>query len=265
MQLLRTVELSGMRRYCDFDTQVTLEDGSRPDMVIQLTNNRYIIVDSKVPLTSYQEGIHATNEVYAEECFKKHAQALRSHIKALHHKSYGSKPIHSHVYPLDFICLFLPSESLYSTVLQYDVDIIEYAISHHVYITSPTTLIALLKLIEKGWKVEEVSKNTLELQQLGMDMYNRIGSLTNHIHTLGKQLERSVSSYNDVIGTFDSRVLVTAKKFQKFIPTNNNTTSTMHQEDVIKNLNTVSISNIKTISSKHLTDVSYIKSTNSTS
>ena len=250
MQLLRTVELSGMRKHCDFDTQVTLEDGSRPDMLIQLTNNRYIVVDSKAPLTAYSEGIQTADEMRAEECFRKHAQALRAHIKALNQKSYGSKRLHNGMYPLEFVCLFLPSESLYSTVLQYDTDIIEYAVSQQVYITSPTTLIALLKLIDKGWKSAEVTKNSLELQQLGVEMYSRIGSLTNHIQSLGKQLERSVGSYNDVIGAFESRVFVTAKKFQKFVP------STDAQDETIKSLTPLANSNIKTISSKVIAEQS---------
>lgn len=126
-----------MSRICDFDTQVILPDGSRPDMVIKLTGNRCIVVDSKVPLTSYQEAVACSDSNLADELYKKHADAVKTHITSLSKKQYpgsmnGLSP--------DFVVLFLPSESLYSSALLHRPQLLEYAAASKVVITSPSTL-----------------------------------------------------------------------------------------------------------------------------
>ena len=118
MQLKRTVELIGMHKFCDFEVQPVLADGSRPDMVIKLINRRCIAVDSKVPLTSFQNAIACADPVKKDELLRSHAQAVRTHIKALSGKQY-SRGLQNFESPT-FVVLFLPSETLYSVALEYD-------------------------------------------------------------------------------------------------------------------------------------------------
>jgi DNA recombination protein RmuC len=131
------VEFTGMSRICDFETQVVLPDGSRPDMVIKLTGNRCIVVDSKAPLTSYQQAVACSDSTLADELYKKHADTVRNHIANLSKKQYPSKM--NGMSP-DFVVLFLPSESLYSAALIHKPELLEYAAASKVLITSPSTL-----------------------------------------------------------------------------------------------------------------------------
>jgi DNA recombination protein RmuC len=221
MQLKRTVELIGMSRFCDFELQPSLDNGSRPDMVIKLTNHRCIVVDSKVPLTAFQNALACNDGAKKEEYLRSHALAVRTHIKALSSKQYPSRgmkkhPQLQHFESPSFVVLFMPSETLYSVALEYDPGLLEYASLSNVCIASPTTLMALLKLVDSGWQRDEVNANSHEIAQVGKDLYARVGTVVGHLGAVGRSLDKAVGHYNDATVSMESRLLPSVKKLAKF-------------------------------------------------
>jgi len=213
VQLRRVVEMAGMQAHCAFDEQVSVqtETGSlRPDMVIRLPGDRQVIVDAKAPLDAYLKAVEATENDQQLHWLDEHATQLRNHITTLGRKSYFSK-----FKPTpEFVVLFLPGEVFFSAALQADGSLIEYGAQNQVIPASPTTLIALLKAVSYGWQQEAITSNALEIARLGKQLYERVQTLGNHWSQLGSQLDKAVLAYNDATASLDSRVMVTARRFQ---------------------------------------------------
>lgn len=214
MQLRRTVEMAGMVHYCDFVEQASQETGEglrqRPDMLIRLPNERQVVVDSKVPLAAYLDALEATDAAVQTERMKAHARQLRDHIKGLSQKAYWSQFENAP----EFVVLFVPNETIFSAALEQDPQLIELGVLNKVILATPTTLIALLKAIAYGWQQEAIAREAKQIAALGRDLYERIGVVTGHFAKLGKSLDQTVGHYNKAISSVESRLLVTARKFE---------------------------------------------------
>jgi DNA recombination protein RmuC len=214
MQLRRTVEMAGMINRVDFIEQASVdtEDGQRqrPDMLINLPNGRQVVVDSKVPLAAYLDAIEAEDPDLQTARMKAHARHVRDHIKGLSAKSYWAQFDHAP----EFVVLFIPNETIFSAALEQDPQLIELGVDNKVILATPTTLIALLKAIAFGWQQEAIAREAKEIAALGKELYERIGVVTGYLAKLGKSLDQSVGHYNKAISSVESRLLVTAKKFE---------------------------------------------------
>jgi DNA recombination protein RmuC len=212
--LKRLVELAGMSNRCDFaeQTSVDTEDGrQRPDMLVNLPNGRQIVIDCKVALDAFLDAAAAADEDMRKVHLQRHCQQVRARSRELSAKSYWSQFARSP----EFVVMFLPGESFLYAAVEHDGNLIEDCLKNRVIVATPTTLIALLKAIEFGWRQEEVTQNAEEIRELGKQLYERIGVLASHFAKLGANLDTVVSTYNQAIGSLETRVLVTARKISE--------------------------------------------------
>lgn len=214
VQLKRVVEIAGMVARCDFEEQVSREQGGsrlRPDLIVHLPGQRMVVVDAKVPLEAYLKAMEGENDSERQRYLDDHAKQLRRHIQHLSQKSYFEQFERAP----EFVVLFIPGEAFFSAALGVDPTLIEYGVENRVIPASPTTLIALLKAVAYGWQQETMIQNAEEIVRLGKELYGRIIKVSEHWEEMGEQLEKTVKSYNKATRSLESRLLPTARKFQE--------------------------------------------------
>ena len=212
LQLRRVVEMAGMLEHCDFDEQVTSDaDGGRmrPDMVVHSPGGMNVAVDAKVPMQAWLDANDADDETVRRAHLARHGRQLRTHIDQLAKKEYWKRVDPSP----EYVVAFIPGDPLLTAALEHEPGLMEHAAANNVLLATPTSLIALLRSAAYGWQQDTLAQNAREVQQLGTELYQRLSVLGDHVAGVGKGLNNAVVAYNKAVGSLETRVLVTARRF----------------------------------------------------
>ena len=214
VQLRRVVEIAGMQEHCDFVEQESFatENGAlRPDLIVNLSDQRRIVVDSKVPLMAYLEALEIQDEDQRVAKLSDHARLVRKHIGDLSSKQYWSQFDSAP----ECVVLFIAGDTLLATAIEKDPQLIEFAMQRNVVIATPMTLIALLRAVAVGWRQKQLAANAEQIRKLGSDLYERIVVALDNFSGVGKNLTRAVSAFNETVGSLEKRLLPAAKRFNE--------------------------------------------------
>jgi DNA recombination protein RmuC len=207
--------MAGLSPHADFTEQTSTTSADkgrqRPDVIIRMPGGRELVIDSKVSLEDYLAASNETDPARRVERLVAHAARVRAHVASLSKKEYW-KEISDRV---DFVAMFIPGENFYAAVLEHDRDIFDYASRNNVIIVTPSTLIALAKSVAYGWRQEQMAKNAEQAARLGQDLHDRLLKMCEHIDKVGGGLGNATRAYNDLVGSFEARVMPAARKFEE--------------------------------------------------
>ncbi|MGH9387288.1 MAG: DNA recombination protein RmuC [Vicinamibacterales bacterium] len=213
VQLKRVVELAGMLEHCDFSEQPTAISDTgrlRPDLTVNLPGGHTIVVDAKAPLEAFLDAQAATDPGVRSGKLADHVRQVREHVSKLGAKGYWEQFSSSP----DFVVLFLPTDAIFLGALEQDAQLIEFGVKERVLIASPLTLIALLRAAALGWRQEHLTINAEEISKLGRELYERARVFTDRLDGIGSKLDATVRAYNEAVGTYDTRVMVSMRRFK---------------------------------------------------
>ena len=215
VQLRRIVEAAGMLEHVDFSeqlggTRADGEKGQRPDLVVHLSGERTLVVDAKAPMDAYLDAVEEQDPKRARARRTAHARALRHHVDQIAGKAYwkalGDTP--------EFTVLFVPSDGVLAAALESAPDLLEHGFAKDVVIASPATLMALLRTVAHTWRTDSLNRDAREVLEAGRELHHRLGTFTSHLGKVGRSLDSSVAAFNEAVGSLQSRVMVTARKFE---------------------------------------------------
>jgi DNA recombination protein RmuC len=218
--LKRVVEFSGLSAHCDFVEQVYTEGEDsvlKPDMIINLPGNSHVVVDSKLPLDAYLQALETDDENSRNLLFAKHAKDLRDHVNRLSKKQYWSQFQNTP----DFVVLYMEVESALNVALMTDKTLLQDAMNNKIILTTPTTLIVVLKSVAMSWQQHNITENALQIMEAAMDFYGRVNVFADHLDKVGGGLKTALKGYNDAIGSWESRVLPAGRKLEQLKATDN--------------------------------------------
>ena len=215
IQLRNVVEHAGMKEYVDFELQKSFgsEEGKKiPDAIVNLPDSNCIVIDAKTPIDAFLNGAEAEDELKRTEFFKTHAKQVRAQVKILADQNYQNVVADT----LDLVVLFIPGETFYSVALQYDPNLIEYALGLNVVIASPMSLVALLKAIALGWQQKHLAENSKEIAKAGRELHKRLAVFIRHMNTHQRSLTKSITSYNEAVGSMTGRVIPAVRSLESY-------------------------------------------------
>jgi DNA recombination protein RmuC len=212
LQLRRIIEMIGMSEHVSFDEQKQQvgEGSGRPDVTIHLPNNRVLYVDSKAPMNSYLDAINEVDVDRRKTLFDAHANALKGHIKTLASRNYVDDKE-----SLNYVIMFIPTESSLAAAFEVYPNLIEDAAQAKVVLTSPTSLVIALNTIAMLWQEDTQVRNAQEMIKESGDLYGRLITFINHFSKVGDNLKRSMDTYNNAVGSFDRSVMPKAKAVEE--------------------------------------------------
>jgi DNA recombination protein RmuC len=212
LTLRRVVELSGMSEHCDFTEQTQVQSGEgalRPDLLVRMPEDRELVVDAKTPLDAYMDAIEANDDDTRRTALARHAKQVEQRVRELGLKSYWEQFERSP----EFAVLFLPGDQFLSAALAERPDLLDTALKQSIIIATPSTLMALLKVIAYGWRQAAASQNAAQLRELGQELHRRLTTFVSHLQKVGRSLDNALGAYNSAVGSFERNVTPQARRF----------------------------------------------------
>ena len=212
-QLKNVLESCGLSEHADFQTEVSV-DGSdgrlRPDVIITVPGGQSLVIDAKVSLNAYQDASGAVDESERLRALAAHANSMRAHVNALGNKAYWSQFADAP----DYVVMFVPGEHFLSAALEHDPGLWDFAFEKKVLLATPTNLIAIARTVAAVWRQEKMAKEARQIGELGKELYDRLAKAASDLRKVGGGLTSAVNNYNSFVSSFETRALVTARKFR---------------------------------------------------
>lgn len=212
LQLRRVVEAAGMLAHVDFveQDQVRTDDGlQRPDMVVRLAGGKQVVVDAKVAFLGYLDAVQSDDERVRAERMAAHARHVRKHVDDLAAKRYWDQFAPAP----EFVVMFVPAESFLAAAADQDPTLVEYAFERNVVLATPVTLLTLLRTVAYAWRQDALATNAQQVLSLGKELHGRLATMGGHLARLGRAIDGAAGAYNQAVGSLESRVLVSARRF----------------------------------------------------
>ena len=214
-QLRNVLESCGLSEHCDFATEVSVKDGDgarlRPDVVVRVPGGQSLVIDAKVSLNDYQDAFGAVDEGDRATHLTAHAAAIRAHVNTLGAKAYWSQFEDAP----DYVVMFIPGEHFLTAALEQDPTLWDYAFDKKVLLATPTNLIAIARTVAAVWRQEKLAKEARQIGELGKELYERLAKAADDLRKVGSGLSTAVNNYNSFVSSFETRSLVTARKFRE--------------------------------------------------
>lgn len=215
IQLRRVAELAGMTSYCDFSEQTSQRDDEgnllRPDMVVTLPNDRVIVVDAKANINAYIDAVNAPTDAQREIELNRFAKHMAEQVKKLNDKKYWSMFDGKSA---EFVVMFVPGDHFIDAALARKPELLDEAAQRGVILASPSTLIGLLRAVAVGWREHALTEQAAELFELGKELHDRAATAFEHAGKLGDSIRQAVDRYNKLVGSIDTRMVPTLRKFE---------------------------------------------------
>ena len=214
-QLKNVLETCGLSEHCDFQTEVSIAGGDeggrlRPDAIVTVPGGRSLVIDAKVSLNAYQDAFGAVDEDERARGLTLHAASMRAHVNGLGNKAYWSQFADAP----DYVIMFVPGEHFLSAALEHDPTLWDFAFEKRVLLATPTNLIAIARTVAAVWRQERLAKEARQIGELGKELYDRLAKAAGDLRKVGGGLTSAVNNYNSFVSSFESRALVTARKFR---------------------------------------------------
>jgi DNA recombination protein RmuC len=208
--LRRVVEAAGMSAHCDFTEQSQSED-KKPDLLVRLPGDRFIIVDAKAPDLDFISALETSDPAQRAVTLAQHAAKLKATIRALAARDYPGQ------FPgaLDYVVLFVPAESLFSAALEGDRDLIVWAAENRILLATPASLIALLRSVAVSWQQHAQTENAQKIAEAADELFTRIVTFTEYLEKIRSGLETATKAYNQAVGSYEARIRPTGEKLQR--------------------------------------------------
>ncbi|HEX8484956.1 DNA recombination protein RmuC [Sphingomonas sp.] len=214
-QLKNVLETCGLSEHTDFQTEVSISGGDeggrlRPDAIIRVPGGRALVIDAKVSLNAYQDAFGAVDEGERLRGLALHATSMRAHVNGLGNKAYWSQFKDAP----DYVIMFVPGEHFLSAALEHDPTLWDFAFEKRVLLATPTNLIAIARTVSAVWRQEKLADEARRIGELGKELYDRLAKAAGDLRKVGGGLTSAVNNYNSFVSSFESRALVTARKFR---------------------------------------------------
>jgi len=212
-QLRNVLEQCGLAEHTDFITEHSIDTDEgrlRPDAMVRIPGQKQLVIDAKVSLNAYQDAFDASDDEARQRSLAAHAAAMRQHVQQLGAKGYQSQFSDTP----DYVVMFVPGEHFVAAALEQDADLWDFAFKNKVLLATPTNLVAIARTVAMVWKQDQLAKEAVEIGRAGAELYDRLAKITEDLTRLGTNLGRAVGSYNDFTRSFDTRVLISARRLR---------------------------------------------------